>query len=240
MKTLLLLTLICLLVSSVSGQGSKRRWSRRQGQNKENKDWSDVTKASWNTSLADGSTVNERGFVSNNNKVGFLMSKERSLTAAGYDQSFSMIDFGTGKQAIRVEVSEPGITSETLEKNKRNREFWAKKKHLCFILDSPISLFDFSQELELRSSISWAGPIPTGNLKTFVARQSNKVTDLGSNGIIDRFCRTAMARGMAFSLVADSSVTEKMDKYVVMGQADPLQPLTSVPYEIKLEPGILA
>ena len=47
-----------------------------------------------------------------------------------------------------------------------------------------------------------AGPIPTGNLKTFVARQANKVTDLGSSGVIDRLCRKATSRGMAFSVVA--------------------------------------
>lgn len=41
-------------------------------------------------------------------------------------------------------------------------------------------------------------------------------------------------------LFTDSSVTEQMEKIKVTGHVDPLQPLTSVPYEIKVEAGILA
>lgn len=54
----------------------------------------DVIKASWNTSLSGDVVINERGFVSNNNQVGFLMSTDTELTSAGYNQSFAMIDFG--------------------------------------------------------------------------------------------------------------------------------------------------
>ncbi|XP_048753047.2 uncharacterized protein LOC125664365 [Ostrea edulis] len=217
------------------------RWRRpSNGRSEQQKDWSDVLKTSWNTSLSEGSTINERGFVSNNNQIGFLMSRDPLLAPAGFNHSFSMIDFGSGKEAIRVEVYEPPTNKENQSNNTRSWKFWARKKHLCFIFDAPISLFEFSQELQLRSSISWAGPIPLGNLKTFVARQSNRVTDLGSNGAIGRLCGRAAARGMTFTVVADSSVTEPMDTFLVMGQVDPLQPLTSVPYEIKLEPGILA
>lgn len=54
----------------------------------------DVIKASWNTSLSGDIVINERGFVSNNNQVGFLMSTDTELTSAGYNQSFTMIDFG--------------------------------------------------------------------------------------------------------------------------------------------------
>ena len=43
-----------------------------------------------------------------------------------------------------------------------------------------------------------------------------------------------------FVLLTDSSVTEPMEKFMVTGQVDPLQPLTSVPYEIKFEPGIFS
>lgn len=41
-------------------------------------------------------------------------------------------------------------------------------------------------------------------------------------------------------IFTDSSVTEQMEKIKVTGHVDPLQPLTSVPYEIKVEAGILA
>nr|XP_022346019.1 uncharacterized protein LOC111138380 [Crassostrea virginica] len=215
------------------GNGRLQRPPRNnpEGQN----DWTDVVKASWNTSLSDQSEINERGFVSENSQIGFLMSTDPVLTDAGYNHSFAMIDFKSGKQAIRVEIQE--LKSNT-SADRKSKEFWARKKHLCFIMDVPVTLQDFSQELQLRSSFSWAGPIPTGNLKTFVARQANKVTDLGSSGVIDRLCRKAASRGMAFSVVADSSVTEPMEKFLVTGQVDPLQPLTSVPYEIKFEPGI--
>lgn len=57
-------------------------------------DLQDIIKASWNTSLPGDIVINERGFASDNNQVGFLMSKDTELTSAGYNQSFAMIDFG--------------------------------------------------------------------------------------------------------------------------------------------------
>lgn len=39
-------------------------------------------------------------------------------------------------------------------------------------------------------------------MKTFVARQANRLADLGTNGVIDRLCGKAAARGLAFSIVA--------------------------------------
>lgn len=200
-----------------------------------------MIKASWNTSLSGDVVINERGFVSNNNQVGFLMSTDTELTSAGYNQSFTMIDFGAGKEAIRVELRDPEMAAFNRSADQiRSREFWARKKHICFIMDVPLTFTDFSEAIQLRSSFSWAGPIPTGNVKTFVARQDNRLTDLGTNGVIDRLCGKAAARGLAFSIVADSSVTEQMEKIKVTGHVDPLQPLTSVPYEIKVEAGILA
>lgn len=38
--------------------------------------------------------INERGFVFDNNQVGFLMFKDIELISVGYNQSFVMIDFG--------------------------------------------------------------------------------------------------------------------------------------------------
>ncbi|XP_011432569.3 uncharacterized protein [Magallana gigas] len=258
MKVLLLVALCCVMVlvsgqgrgrpkfsqqgngqnrrpaSAQNGQRGRGKWQRRSG----GKDWSDIIKASWNTSLPGDIVINERGFASDNNQVGFLMSKDTELTSAGYNQSFAMIDFGAGKEAIRVELRDPEASNQSADR--RSREFWARKKHICFIMDAPLTFTDFSEAIQLRSSFSWAGPIPTGNVKTFVARQANRLADLGTNGVIDRLCGKAAARGLAFSIVADSSVTEPMEKIKVTGHIDPLQPLTSVPYEIKVEAGILA
>lgn len=37
----------------------------------------------------------------------------------------------------------------------RSREFWARKKHICFIMDVPLTFTDFSEAIQLRSSFSW-------------------------------------------------------------------------------------
>nr|XP_022305845.1 uncharacterized protein LOC111112586 [Crassostrea virginica] len=220
-----------------NGNRGNGRWQRPSRNRKS--DWMNHIKATWNTFLSGEIQINERGFIFENKQIGFSMSTDPKLSAAGYNQSFAMFDFNTGKEAIRVEVLESLKDEKPNFADQKSREFWIRKKHLCFIMDVPVTFQDFSQELQLRSSSSQAGPIATGNVKTFVARQANRVTDLGSSGVVGNLCRTAAARGLAFSVVADSSVTSPMETVRVMGQVDPLQPLTSVPYEIKLEPGII-
>lgn len=61
----------------------------------------DVVKASWNTSLSDQSEINERGFVSENSQIGFLMSTDPVLTDAGYNHSFAMIDFKSVSSCVK-------------------------------------------------------------------------------------------------------------------------------------------
>lgn len=149
-------------------------------------DLQDIIKASWNTSLPGDIVINERGFASDNNQVGFLMSKDTELTSAGYNQSFAMIDFGAvcitklyqgstmsifivfifstlffrqGKEAIRVELRDPEIAASNQSADRRSREFWARKKHICFIMDAPLTFTDFSEAIQLRSSFSWVNII---------------------------------------------------------------------------------
>lgn len=59
-----------------------------------------------------------------------------------------------GKEAIRVEVLESLKDEKPNFADQKSREFWIRKKHLCFIMDVPVTFQDFSQELQLRSSSS--------------------------------------------------------------------------------------
>lgn len=66
--------------------------------------------------------------------------------------SFSCLQ--QGKEAIRVEVLESLKDEKPNFADQKSREFWIRKKHLCFIMDVPVTFQDFSQELQLRSSSS--------------------------------------------------------------------------------------
>ena len=52
-------------------------------------------KATWNTFLPGEIQINERGFIFENKQIGFSMSTDPKLSAAGYNQSFAMFDFNT-------------------------------------------------------------------------------------------------------------------------------------------------
>lgn len=60
-----------------------------------------------------------------------------------------------GKEAIRVELRDPEIAAFNRSVDQRSREFWARKKHICFIMDAPLTFTDFSEAIQLRSSFSW-------------------------------------------------------------------------------------
>ena len=66
--------------------------------------------------------------------------------------SFSCLQ--QGKEAIRVEVLESLKDEKPNFADQKSREFWIRKKHLCFIMDVPVTFQEFSQELQLRSSSS--------------------------------------------------------------------------------------
>lgn len=63
--------------------------------------------------------------------------------------------FRQGKEAIRVELRDPEIAASNQSADRRSREFWARKKHICFIMDAPLTFTDFSEAIQLRSSFSW-------------------------------------------------------------------------------------
>lgn len=68
---------------------------------------------------------------------------------------FSTSFFRQGKEAIRVELRDPEIAASNKSADRRSREFWARKKHICFIMDAPLTFTDFSEAIQLRSSFSW-------------------------------------------------------------------------------------
>lgn len=72
---------------------------------------------------------------------------------------FSTLFFRQGKEAIRVELRDPEIAASNQSADRRSREFWARKKHICFIMDAPLTFTDFSEAIQLRSSFSWVNII---------------------------------------------------------------------------------